>query len=168
MSKKRVIKKKETEKEVPKKKKLIVKIKKKKEAIPELRNYNSSDPELRSFNSGDSEIIRRILNRREDINLPSPQSNKITSEEEFPPLPLTPGREHCSTTRSRSTAWNQSHQASNLEAHSSPATRGNISQIDPLSSGSTVHNRSSTSPSRFDTITDNTEINSSPHPFSTE
>jgi hypothetical protein len=161
MSRKKLNKKRETNKEIPKKRKLIVKIKKKKKEIPELR----------SFNSCDFEIIRRRLNQREDINLPSPQSSKIPSEEEFPPL--TPEKERRSTTRSttraHSTAWNKSYQASSLEAHSSPAKRRSISQLDPLSrETSTVHSRPPTPFPRVDTINNNTEINSSPNPFSTE
>jgi hypothetical protein len=139
-----------------------------KKVIPEIRNYRSNDPNLRSFSSGDVDFIRRrvIL----------PQSSTIASEGEFPPL--TPERERRTTTRSttraQSTAWIQSphklsYHASALEAHSSPATSGNISQLDPLSrETSTVHSRPSTPSSRVEPTTDITEINSSPIPFSTE
>ena len=66
------------------------------------RKAEEEIPKLRTFNSSDFEIVRKALNRRESIELPSPQSSTIASEGEFPPL--TPERERRSTTRSTTRA----------------------------------------------------------------
>jgi hypothetical protein len=66
------------------------------------RKIEEEIPKLRTFNSGDVESVRKALNRRESIDLPSPQSSTISPEEEFPPL--TPERERRSSTRSTTRA----------------------------------------------------------------